>query len=294
MTASRRVYTAEPVHAASEAVARNRYTLTVPERQVLTDVIEGARNATTTPIPLPDAMRQCLFPDATTPGQQQLEAAVLRGLTSGRPLRLPPDNRPVVRVTPLPERLSLGLHPHLLTRLLTELMPRLVDGTVHGLPGLRLRLVRRTLVARLYGAGDPVPEVTFQAVGRAGWVACLAYAHTVHDRDTFLRGHPHVAEEEARTGAASPAAQGDRALSILARRVGALTAAQHLPTITARYNTVVVTLHPTARALDPRVLTHPVFGLPGYAPAAVTETSVLLLPSDSPGAVPILLRRAPG
>ncbi|GAA0609020.1 hypothetical protein GCM10010174_27840 [Kutzneria viridogrisea] len=130
-----------------------------------------------TTAPLPARIRHALLPDATTPGQRHLEAAVLLALRRARihlRHRTAPRQAGMFRmIRSRPAELVLHLEPATLPALLAELCPRVVDGALVGVPGLRVRLHRRHV--QLFRVTAPENRILVADISHRQWLATTAY-----------------------------------------------------------------------------------------------------------------------
>ncbi|GAA0589510.1 hypothetical protein GCM10010174_00450 [Kutzneria viridogrisea] len=153
--------------------------------------------------PLPGRIRAAVLPDATHPGQVQLEAGILAALSRalgymrlGSPLTAglaAQPGRALRMVRPQPDELVLHLEPPILAPLMLELLPRITScDTVAGVPGLRARLHRRHIELYLFGS-EPVATVLLANVSYRQWLAAMAFLEAARPESDPLRwtsNHP--------------------------------------------------------------------------------------------------------
>jgi hypothetical protein len=226
--------------------------------------------------PLARNIRQAVMPDATTDAQRELESGVLAA--AGRAvnylhLRRPADLlRPakVFRmVRPQPVELVLHIEPPSLAPLLLELMPRITDDDVLGIPGLRAKLHRRHVELYLIDT-DPVATVLLANVSYRQWTAAMAFVESAAPQPAgalrWLGNDPHpLTPQECEVLTSRHRAPGPAHLtSALLRRALVFGDALWFMVWARGCDTAKVEW-PVGPSL-PRIasqLIHPVFGLPG-------------------------------
>lgn len=154
-------YTGESVDLASDAVARALRNLNREQRAAIIDEIQAKK-----PYRDLEKVRRELLPAAGTAEQQWIESAVLAALKPTAKLvdRLP---SPIMWAHPAPDYLSIKLRSDATIPFLLTLMPRMIDGTLVGVPGLRLKPSRRSLVVYHINAPDDV--VGINGIPRHCW-----------------------------------------------------------------------------------------------------------------------------
>jgi hypothetical protein len=167
------------------------------------------------PALVPERVRRAVLPDATTFAQQLLEARILQavsGAVEGMRWR-PPGSvfrraQAIVSVRPGPEDLVLYLDPFALGPLLGQLLPRVVDGAVSGVAGLRHRYVGADVELYMVGT-DPCARVRLAGVAQE-WMLSVLLANVLRcgtpDVDWPGETHPDTlsAAEEAHLRTARP------------------------------------------------------------------------------------------
>lgn len=165
--------------------------------------------------------RSAVLADTTNPTQQQLEAAILFALgkidpnpsaSTSVPLRMRPAVQPVDETVTV-----LYMPPTVVAQLLAAVLPRVVNGRVHGLPGLRTRTYQRHV--RLYIADSADTRVDLATTNKRWWSAALAFASAATGH-----GWPHdfqdpLTEAEQAAGAAGRVSCPVALASALLRRV---------------------------------------------------------------------------
>ena len=163
----RRQYTAETDSSLLPTVTAGVSTLATDDRATVHEILNTGfetrllgENALP---PAGDRIRRAVLADATDPAQQQLEAAILFALGRIAPYQWPATTvvapMPVcVMVRPQIENAETVLHlrPSAAAPMIATLLPRVVNGTVHGLAGLRVRLCRRHVRLCLADSSDVV------------------------------------------------------------------------------------------------------------------------------------------
>jgi hypothetical protein len=198
----RRLYTGETDSSLMPAVMTACQRMVTEERASLLQALDrdytqrllGDDNAA----PLPPALRSAVLPDAQTPAQQELEAAVLLAAShatsylhplpgiahwlTARPSQL------VRMVRPQPKsELVLHLDAITLAPLLLELLPRVAaEDAVAGLPGLRATLHRRHIELSWFCTGE-LTRVQLANISYRAWSAALAFAETAYPEPDPLR-----------------------------------------------------------------------------------------------------------
>ena len=189
----RRLYTGETDSSLMPAVTGGMQQLDADDRLKITETLDNdyiCRLLGENELPPPAArIRQALMPDAHCDAQRELELAIAVAASRiGDYVRLRPPANPVrpVRVfrmvRPQQDTLVLHLEAAALGPLLLEMVPRVTDGVLVGMPGLRARLCRRHIEVYLVDS-DPAAVVSLANVSYRQWCAALAFAEAV-DPDT--------------------------------------------------------------------------------------------------------------
>lgn len=185
----RRFCTGEVAGTPQSDIARRLRSLPPGERAALDDVLSRGHELgllAEEPGPAVDPrLREVLLPDAVDVGQQQLEAGILFALGKVAPLHWPVTGEVygrvpvchVVRPMLATEATNLHLPAETLATMMTMLLPRVVDGSVRGLAGLRARVRRRAV--HLHLAESPAPGVVLSNTPLRHWAAALAFAEQV-------------------------------------------------------------------------------------------------------------------
>jgi hypothetical protein len=201
----RRRYTGETDSTLLPVVAQGIQTLSVDERATLHDILDHGyetRLLGEDPCPLVNQrFRDVLLTDTTDAVQQRLEAGILLALGQVAPYRWPATEvvapMPVCRmVRPARGVEETMLHQQAATvaPMMAMLVPRIVDGRLHGLGGLRASMHRRHVQLHL-ADGGPTRKVGLAGTSFRQWVAALAFAKQV-------TGLGHVAAVDSRLTAA--------------------------------------------------------------------------------------------
>ncbi|MFI9382085.1 hypothetical protein [Kutzneria sp. NPDC052558] len=189
LAALRRPYTGETDSTLLPAVGRALKTLSGDERARMHEILnEGYETRLLGESSIPAVnhrFREALLPDTTDTVQQQLEAGILFALGQTAPYRWPATE--VASPMPLSRIVEPGLAPdetilHLchgvLAPMMAALTPRVVDGSLQGLAGLRATVKRRQVQLHLADAG-PTRKVALSNTGIRHWVAALAFTRKV-------------------------------------------------------------------------------------------------------------------
>lgn len=185
----RRVSTGESLRSALPAVERGLKGLSRSERGLLAAALSYVDRSqsvhdTTSPL-VAEHVRQAVLPDAIDRPQQELEAGIVEAASRAindlhdfPPVSVCRPARCFHAVIPGDGYLTLILKPTALGPLLAELVPRDVDGEVHGVVGLRYRLYRRHL--ELYLVDHPATtRVVLTGLSSTEMKAGLAYLDAV-------------------------------------------------------------------------------------------------------------------
>ncbi|AHH94526.1 hypothetical protein [Kutzneria albida] len=239
--------------------------------------------------PVAARIRHALLPDATSPCQRDLEAAVL--LATGRAhahLRQHvPEGAGVFRtVRPQTDGLILHLTPAALPVLLLELLPHTVQGGFTGVPGLRVRPHRRQV--HLVQTHVPDTSVHIAAVSYRQWVAATAFVqqatglptHTYCSHAAALR----PLDDHETSALAGPRAQVSPELAGLAssllrrQRVCAGTTGAQVTALGDQALSVRWTGGHSPAVAAALFLLHPIMGLPGdrFVIQRIHENHVLI------------------
>ncbi|MBV9845659.1 MAG: hypothetical protein JOZ47_11360 [Kutzneria sp.] len=170
----RSIYTGETDSSVLPSISQGGQRLDARDRALLLEALDhnwATRAMGENSLPPPAThIRQALLPDARTPGQREFEAAVLAAASRAvnylhlrRPANLLRPARVFRMVRPQPVELVLHVEPCSLAPLLLELMPRITEDDVLGVPGLRARLHRRHVELYLVDT-DPVATVLLAGV----------------------------------------------------------------------------------------------------------------------------------
>jgi hypothetical protein len=200
----RRRYTGEADSSLLPAVTHGIQTLSPDERRLLHEILDTGyetRLLGEDPVPLaPQRFRDALLPDATDPVQQLLEAGILSALGQIAPYRWPttevvatmPVGR-MVRPTRGIGETYLHLQRGALAPMMAMLIPRVVDGRLYGLAGLRASMHRRHVELHLADGGK-TRKVGLSNTSFRQWAAALAFAKEI-------TGLGHVADITSRLSA---------------------------------------------------------------------------------------------
>ncbi|QUQ66060.1 hypothetical protein [Kutzneria sp. CA-103260] len=182
----RRSYTGETDSSLLPAVAAGLRTLPVGSREKTSKIMNSGFEARllgeNCDPPVTGRIRRAVLADAADSGQQQLEAGILYALGGIAPYQWPETKvvapMPVcVAVRPAVEGGSITMHMRAsaATPMITTLLPRVVDGTVRGLAGLRVRIHRRHVELYLADAtGSGSVHLANMSVRQ--WAGMLGYA----------------------------------------------------------------------------------------------------------------------
>jgi hypothetical protein len=304
----RRLYTGETDSTLWPAITTGIAPLTGQSRRTIFEVLDtGFETRLLGESSLPavdDGIRRAVLSDATDPSQQQLEAAVLFALGRIAPYQWPE----ATVVAPMPvcamvhadikdTQPVLHLRASAAAPMLASLLPRVVDGRVHGVAGLRVRLRRRHVRLCLADGGESV-SVGLANTSFRQWSAMLAFAGV-------LTGHEWPPAFEDPLGAP------ERAAIAVGRIPGPVWLASAL---FRRLRVLGTTVWLTVREDGPTgirvewaggrtaaqvatALVHPLAGLPGELftatrDAADSVTVTIWGTSDEPAAT-VVLRRSP-
>lgn len=181
----RRVSTGESLRSAVPAVEDGLKHLSRSERGLLAAALSCVGDSRSIPgvsgPVLAEHVRQAVLPDAPCRPQQELEAGIVEAasraindLHNFPPVSISRPARCIRAAIPAVDHLILILEPNALGPLLTELLPRDVDGQLHGVVGLRYRVHRRHL--ELYLVDHPATtRVVLTGLSGAELKASLAY-----------------------------------------------------------------------------------------------------------------------
>jgi hypothetical protein len=201
----RRRYTGETDSSLLPAVTQGIQSLTADERAVFHEILDsGYETRLLGEDPIPRATqryRDALLPDTTDAVQQELEAGILFALGQIAPYRWPTTEV----VAPMPvgrifrpargvEETILHLPAGVSAPMMAMLVPRVVDGRLHGLAGLRARVHRRHVQLHL-ADGGPTRKVALSDTSFRQWAASLAFAKKA-------TGLGHVADVTSRLNVA--------------------------------------------------------------------------------------------
>jgi hypothetical protein len=270
----RREYTGETDSTLMPAIAASMAKLGAEDRANIMGILNGDElTSQFGPDELP-RVRQVLFADAKELGQQELESGILAAASRAvnyLHLRPPADlGRParIFRmVRPKSDELVVHLHPGVLGPLLAEMLPRVVDGDLVGIAGLRAIVHRRHV--ELYLLDNEQAKVLLSAVAFRQWAAALAFVEKVVPPMRELRwlgNTPRpLAEAEQSVLATRHRAPGPAHLnSALLRRAGVFRDARWWSAWTHGCDTTKVEW-PSQPSVEKvaALLLHPLYGLPG-------------------------------
>ncbi|GAA3436956.1 hypothetical protein [Kutzneria kofuensis] len=185
----RRSYTGETDSTLLPIITQGLGRLTADERGSIAEVLDHGyetRLLGENPFPAVDQrFRDVLLADATDAVQQQLEAGILFALGQIAPYHWPETEvvapMPVCRIV-RPVRGAgetiLHLNAGILAPMMAVLVPRVVNGQVHGLAGLRATLHRRHVQLHLADGGS-TSTVALSGKSFRQWAAALAFAEQV-------------------------------------------------------------------------------------------------------------------
>ncbi len=204
----RRLYTRETDSTLLPTVTEGIRALSPDERGTISEVLDHGyetRLFGENPLPAPhQRLRDAVLPDATDAGQQQLEAGILFALGQIAPYHWPETEvvapMPVCRIVRPhlgDQETVLHMNASAMTPMTAVLLPRLVDGRVHGLAGLRADL-RRRHVQLLLADTDPTPRIGLAKTSFRQWAATLAFAEQmIAPEDLLILDDPMTAPEHA-------------------------------------------------------------------------------------------------
>jgi len=143
-------YTAEPQALAEEVITAALPRLNSQDRAAIVDDLWGGGTM------FVRRARRRLLPGTSSAKQQWLESMVLAGLASAVEL-VDKMSSPIEWVTPRTGDVIIKLHPQATLPFLATFMPRMVDGVLVGMPSMRVRVSRRSLlIYSLYSPEDKV------------------------------------------------------------------------------------------------------------------------------------------
>lgn len=252
--------------------------------------------------PVDDRIRRVVIADTTDPVQQELEAGILFALGSVGPYLMPATTMvapaPVCTwVRPTLDRTQTILNQRAeAAPMIAALLPHVVDGTVHGLAGLRARSYRRNVT--LYLADGVTGSVSLAHMSPQRWRAVLGFARVIIGHERLLLSEGPLTEVECAAIAAGRVPGPAWMASALLRRLRILG------------DTMWLTIQPDGRAgirvrwsggrTAGRVATalvHPLAGLPGdrfiVARAAGGAITIASPDADGVDTATIVLDRAP-
>ncbi|MEV6606513.1 hypothetical protein [Kutzneria sp. NPDC051319] len=184
----RRSYTGETDSSLLPAVESGLRSLTGHDRVAILETLNGGFETRllgeNSLVPLDNHIRRALLADATEPTQQQLEAGILFALGNIAPYQWPETTveapMPVcMMVRPDSDGTQTVLHLRASAPLMiATLLPRVVDGTVHGLAGLRARMCRRNVLLHLADSSSP-GSVSLSSTTYNRWAGMLGFARVV-------------------------------------------------------------------------------------------------------------------
>jgi len=189
----RRVYTGENQTQAVPAVKAALRTFSADERDQVVDALRGRA-------PLPERLSTALLPEALSDAQRGLESALVKVASDAAAhLQLRPPAS-MLR----PAHAFRAVEPHAVPRLhlteyalgplLYELLPRVQDGWVAGVAGIRTRRFARSV--EIYPVDQPRARVVLAGVDSAAWEEGLRYVHQLMT-DRSLTGQFAVGELNA-------------------------------------------------------------------------------------------------
>ncbi len=207
----RRRYTGETDSSLLPAVTHGIQTLSADERGIFHKILDcgyETRLLGEDPVPMVNRrFRDALLTDTTDPVQQQLEAGILFALGLIAPYTWPETEA----VAPMPvgrmfrpargaEATVLHLPASSLAPMMAILGPRVVDGRLYGLAGLRASVHRRHVQLHL-ADGGPARKVPLSGTSFRQWAAALAFAKEVTGLGQVADvGSRLTAAEQAMTG----------------------------------------------------------------------------------------------
>jgi hypothetical protein len=168
----RRAYTGENLSQAVPEIKAALRTFSADERDDVVDALRGRS-------PLAERLGTALLPEALTAAQRDLEAALVKVASDAAAhLQLrPPASmlRPSHAFRAVEPHAVPRLHlaEHALGPLLFELLPRLQDGWVAGVPGIRTRRFARSV--EVYPVDQAEARVVLAGVDTAAWEEGLRY-----------------------------------------------------------------------------------------------------------------------
>lgn len=303
----RRSYTGETDSTLLSTVTTGLRPLTVDDRVAIMDTLDGGFETRllgeNSRLPLEARIRRAVLADATDSAQQELEAGILFALGSIAPYQWP-DTTVVApmpacaMIRPLSDGTETVLHLRAASPpMIATLLPRVVDGTVHGLAGLRVRMRRRHVQLHLADSGSP-GCVALSSTDFRRWSGILGFARVVTGHewpvpfDVPLTDPERVAITAGRVPGPVPVASALlRRLRILGTTVW-LTVQPDGPTGIHVHWSGGRTAAQVATAL-----VHPLTGLPGNQFVVTREAdgtiTVTLLGTDGAATARIALYQAP-
>jgi hypothetical protein len=204
----RRRYTGETDSTLMPAVTHGIQTLSTEERATFREILgQGYETRLLGEDPAllaTQRFRDVVLPDTTDPVQQQLEAGLLYALGLTAPYTWPQTEV----VAPMPvgrmfrpgrgtEETALHLPASVLAPMMALLVPRLVNGRLYGLAGLRATVHRRHIQLHLADSG-PTRTVAVSRTSLRQWAAVRAFIEevvgldAVTDLDSQLNAAEHA------------------------------------------------------------------------------------------------------
>jgi hypothetical protein len=191
----RRRYTGETDSSLLPVVVNGIQKLTADERTILHEILDsGYETRLLGEDPVPQASQRfqdTVLPDTSDPLQQQLEAGLVYALGLTAPYTWPETD--VVATMPVgrmfrPGRgdteTTLHLPASSLAPMMALLVPRLVDGRLYGLAGLRATMHRRHVELHLADGGS-TRTVALAKTSFRQWAATLAFAKQIAGLDAL-------------------------------------------------------------------------------------------------------------
>jgi hypothetical protein len=315
----RRCYTGETHSSVLPAISQGGQPLGIAERALLLEALDQGYEAQMFGkgcAPVPQAVRQAIFPEASSAEQCELEAAILAA--AGRVvnylhLRPPADlsrQAGVFRmVRPQQVELVLHLEPTVVGPLLLELIPQVTSDGVRGVPGLRARVHRRHIELFLLDT-DPRATVLLSNISYRQWNAAIAFVEAAAPDVEQMRWigddvaplttpeRIALAQEHRHQGPAGLMSAVLRRSAMFSAAPWYMVGARDCGTLMIEWPTGVSVAEIAAKLL------HPIFGLPGEALRVLHPDEDLFVITDLAGSccpkhvrsgVPtLLLRRSCG